>query len=436
MSLFPREFILILGFLWDTLTTWWWLFLPFFLFNKLLSMWKYSRTIIYDDQKMKAKIVDVRVPAEDILRPFRAMEAVFAGVWQIYDPPNAREKWLEGQFTGALSIEIVSDGGEIHFYLRYPRKDSRAVESAIYSQYPNAEMREVEDYVKNFPTNIPNKEWDMYVTDFKLKKPDPYPIRTFKYFEGAGGEGKEEQRVDPMGILLESLSQLRPGEHIWLQIRVEPVLQGDPGVDIVGKAQKTVRKIVGRPEPEKGHSMRQDVTDVSKLVLLGKEKTEEEQRPLFDFPEMRLTPGEREIVEAIEEKASKHLFRCCIRSLYVAKREVYFAPSKALLYNYLTQFGTEHLNAIVLDGKIKTKSKTFLLWFLDKRIAYMRKRRIQRQYKMRVSYYFPRPGATFLLNTEELASLFHFPGKMVAPGAAFERISSKKGEAPPKLPVE
>jgi len=49
---------------------------------------------------------------------------------------------------------------------------------------------------------------------------------------------------------------------------------------------------------------------------------------------------------------------------------------------------------------------------------------------------FPGAGGTFILNTEELASLFHFPGRAVAPVPFVSRIEAKKGEAPPGLPIE
>ncbi len=39
------------------------------------------------------------------------------------------------------------------------------------------------------------------------------------------------------------------------------------------------------------------------------------------------------------------------------------------------------------------------------------------------------------LNIEELATLFHFPSKIVAPTHLVPRVEAKKGEAPSGLPV-
>jgi hypothetical protein len=66
-----------------------------------------------------------------------------------------------------------------------------------------------------------------------------------------------------------------------------------------------------------------------------------------------------------------------------------------------------------------------------------------RKYKSRINPYFPRQKKhnakkrdTFILNTEEVASIFHFPGQRAAPAPFVERIEAKKGQAPPGLPTE
>jgi len=41
-----------------------------------------------------------------------------------------------------------------------------------------------------------------------------------------------------------------------------------------------------------------------------------------------------------------------------------------------------------------------------------------------------------VLNVEELASLFHFPGEAAAPSPGAPRIETKRGEGPMDLPVE
>ncbi len=104
--------------------------------------------------------------------------------------------------------------------------------------------------------------------------------------------------------------------------------------------------------------------------------------------------------------------------------------------SFFNQFTTEHLNGIVVDSDTWTKVHTISTWFLDKRRLYLRKRRHYRLYKWRFGIYWPRSKGTFAMNIEELASVFHFPGKLTAPAAALPRVEAKRGEAPPQLPVE
>ena len=68
----------------------------------------------------------------------------------------------------------------------------------------------------------------------------------------------------------------------------------------------------------------------------------------------------------------------------------------------------------------------------------MRKRAMFRYYTSRDPAFdpLPPPEATFILNVEELASLYHFPSQVAAPPSVIQRVGSKKREAPRDLPRE
>ena len=73
---------------------------------------------------------------------------------------------------------------------------------------------------------------------------------------------------------------------------------------------------------------------------------------------------------------------------------------------------------------------------LRPRRLFLRKRRMFRNYIKRLPPLFPLKGGKFILNTEELATMFHFPGRAVAPAPFVPRVEAKRGEAPPGLPTE
>lgn len=422
-------------FLFEFALAWWWLFLPFFLFKRFKFHWGWWRTDRYLS-KCAWTVLEVRIPQE-INNPFRRMEAVLAGMWQVKIGNNKREKWLEGKTQLGVSLDIVSIEGKTHFFVRSENGDLELVKTSIYSQFPEAEITPVEDYAKQVPSDIPNKEWDLWCSMYKFVKPDAYPIKTYKeFFEEDPTVSEDEPiRVDPLGQLLEGMSKLGPGEQMWIQLAISP-RAAEQIKSFTDKAQEIVNKIVRRPEKAKPATTADDAKTVASVLLTGKAPEKQEQKEELLPPEMRITPGEKEIVTAIEEKIGRTMFECTIRSMYVAKKEAFFGGNKAVPMSYFNQFSTLNLNSIVVDSDSWTKVHTISTWFLDKRRLYLRKRRHYRLYRDRLPYNFPGPGGTMFLNTEEIATLYHFPGKLTAPGALVPRVEAKKGEAPAGLPME
>ena len=135
---------------------------------------------------------------------------------------------------------------------------------------------------------------------------------------------------------------------------------------------------------------------------------------------------------------AKPIFRTNIRFVYFGKRDVWFKGNFRLAFNFFGSYSAKNLNELQPLGL--TFTKIHKSWFLPlnllrERRHYLRCRRMFRLYTIRENPFFPRPGGTFILNTEELASLFHFPSRVTVPGATLPRVEAKKGEAPPGLPT-
>jgi hypothetical protein len=123
----------------------------------------------------------------------------------------------------------------------------------------------------------------------------------------------------------------------------------------------------------------------------------------------------------------------------LGKREVFFKPNLKIPIGFFVQFSTQNLNGLK-PWNITLPGAVYL--FADRRNEF-RKKRLVRLYKERIGDpLWPRSAVVggkqgvFVLNTEELATLFHFPSQVLAPTPAIKRIEAKRGEAPPGLPTE
>lgn len=357
------------------------------------------------------------------------MEQVFAAVYGIYSFGfKVLQKYLEGHLTEDwMSFELVGFAGGVHFYVRTPDSYRNLIESAIYSQYPDAEIHEAADYQELFPRTLPNKVYDIWGTDYHLIRSNSYPIRTYEYFE----EAQEEKRLDPIAAITEAMSKLKNDEAIWIQIFASPT-GADAGDDWKAESEALRDKLVGRKKPTKKGWPSIIFEFFKNLVIapiehpVWMEETKQKEGP---NPLLLMTTGEKNVIEAIENKMSKLGFRTNIRFLYIDKRDSFTRSNIPAVMSTFHQFGDQTLNGFrpnldtitIIRGNIKYFKKT-RLWY--------KKRRLWESYRR---MYWPRK--TSILNTEELATIYHFPS-IVVEAPLLRRLGAKKGEPPAGLPVE
>ncbi|KKS90201.1 MAG: hypothetical protein UV65_C0019G0004 [Parcubacteria group bacterium GW2011_GWF2_43_11] len=395
----------------------------------------------------KSVLLEIKMP-QDVLKPIRAMEQAFNAIWaNTFDPPDWWEKWFEGKQLLSVQLEMASEGGDPHFYIRCHESRRDAIESSIYSQYPDAEISLADDYTKHVPQNIPNKEWDLWGTDYIMNKLDVYPILTYLKFFEESEMAKEEKRIDPMVNLLEGMTKMKPGEYLWVQVAFSPITNSkkpEEGEEFIKRGEKERDKLAKRTEKAKQKSILQEAADELISGTIPGAKEEKEQI----FPaEMRMTPGEKDMVTGVENKVAKRCSRSYIRFIYLAKRDVYFGGAKAIPFGFFNQFSTENLNQLKPWPRTLTKIKKYVTLMkvpipinelLRARRVFRKKRRLFFRYIRRFPPLFPKPSkeGIFLLNTEELATIFHFPGRAVAPSPTVPRVGAKRGGAPADLPLE
>ncbi|MBU1203123.1 hypothetical protein KKH39_03755 [Patescibacteria group bacterium] len=359
----------------------------------------------------------------------KAVEQLFSTVSGAHEPLSKKEMYYLGKFQLAFAFEIVSIDGYVQFLIRTPSHWRDLIESSIYSQYPDAEITEVEDYTKDVPDSFPNDNINIWGTEVILSAKDVYPIRTYTQFEDAvSGEFK-----DPLSSLIETMSKIQIGEQVWLQFIVKPT-----GFDWIKKSLKEAYKIAGKKAPESKGILSRMFGPIFGIFFLStgepmiwpNDNTASSSSKKDDMPSLmlHLTPGEKSGIEAIENKASKTGFECKIRLIYISPPEQY-QPSRvvASVFGSIKQFNTLDLNAFKPDKRTKTKAE----YFFPKRRVNYRRSKIMRAYKARSTVM---GHSSFILNTEELATVWHFPSKFIKV-PLLQRTEAKKSEAPSSLPI-
>lgn len=382
----------------------------------------------------KTILLAIDIPRGNAQTP-KAVENIFSYLAGAHGTQDLYEKWWLGHWQLYFSFEIVSLEGYIQFLIWTPEKYRNLVDAALYSQYPDAEITEVNDYTEGIPAYYPDDQYDIFGGEFILTKPSVYPIKTYKHFEHMMGE-PETQYKDPMAALMDLMSSLKKGEQLWYQILIMPI--SDKWNQ---EGEEEIMKIV---EEKKGGAgflgstvdwLIKILGDLSELVysIWGdiEEKKEEKEA---QFKMMNLKPRQKKQVEEIQEKVGKLGFGVKIRYVYVAKKEVMNKNKVTYgMTGHMKQFNFNDLNSYKPDiGDRGTLTRVKYGIILGNYRLNYRKNRLIAAYKYRSDL---RGRMPHILNTEELASIWHFPVEASVKAPLIQKAPGRKAEPPAGLPV-
>ncbi|MFA7653420.1 MAG: hypothetical protein WCX97_00030 [Candidatus Magasanikbacteria bacterium] len=390
--------------------------------------WRKYRQKKYQNQ-WKWVILAVDVPPL-FVQTHKAVEQIFAHLSGASITPRIGEIYWMGKKQKWFSFEIVSIEGYIQFLIRTEAQHRDLVEAAIYAQYPEAEITEVEDYVKDYPTRFPNDTYDIMGIDFKLADKDAFPIRTYPEFEYT--VSKDVSITDPLGGILENFTRIGAGENLWMQIVIAPTNSKwkKKGIELVKKLIANAYKdekhdpwytaVSGLPQAIGQEALNVWHWDFAAPETVDKKK--DEPGKMIDLP-----PGLKSTVESVEQKISKIGFKTKIRVLYIARKEIY-NPDRCIdgIIGAMSQFSIQSRNGIV-PYKL---TKAFYL-FREMRLGWIKTIFTSGFKKRRTKT----GGPQFILNIEELASVWHFPLPSVK-APLVQKTSVKKAEPPMNLPME
>lgn len=285
-----------------------------------------------------------------------------------------------------ISFEIVAHEGLVHYYAVVPFVLIDVVKQAIAAAYPAARLEEVEE------RNIFSQAGRMSGTiggEFTLKKDFIYPIATY-----------QETKRDAARAMLNAFSAATREDGIALQFLMRPAQESWTKASI-----ERVEKI----KKEKGIKGPLGIQGASGLLeaLWKPPETTDQMRP----EDRQLTSLEQSTIEAIEGKTKHPGYEVLVRVVVSSNTS---ARAQGLLKNVVAAFSL--FDSPSHNGFVFTPTKNVN----DLVTSY-------------IFRFFPQSLSRTVLNTVELATIFHLPDQNSIPTSQVKRQMLKQVDGPTQI---
>lgn len=289
-----------------------------------------------------------------------------------------------------ITLEIIAKKGLISFYVGCPVEYSSNVLKNLNAQYPHAEIMPDKNY-----SIFSENEGKIDIVNLGLAKRHVFPIKTYKSLE-----------EDPLNAISNSLSKLNEGETAAIQLIFRPT-SGYWRMH----SETTIRKI---QEGKYYSNSSSKLINGSQALLDWSAGMTNKVLTNTDKPEevKSMTPVQENQIKMVGDKATKLGFECQLRIIASAKTK---PEANNNIKNICSAF--YQLNSPEGNNFIVARRK-----FIAGAIA---------EYVFRIFG----SGPKMILNTEELASIFHAPNRFTdTPNISW--LMGKKEPPPANLPTE
>jgi len=390
------------------------LWVPLILMRFAIDRFLQSRRAAFiRDQKMV--LLELRLPRDTKKTPL-AMETVLSNLNFSAGETTWYKKYWKGGARPWWSIEIVSLGGQVRFYIWTRASLRRGVESFFYAQYPGMEIIEAEDYSRLIDPSDKDAR-GMFGTEYLLDKPDPYPIRTYVDYGLDKPGTKPEEQIDPLSQLIEFMGSIGPHEQLWFQI-------------IFRRAGK--EKLGGKDWKDEAKELVEELRSKTVQRTTNYDPVTGQSRENIGFPNP--TPGEKSTIEALERNTDKPAFDVGLRCLYMAEHGHFDASNITFLINMLKPFNHNGWNSFKLAEFFSARFNDYPWEDRGGHHKQHEHEKIVEFYRRRSYFHPPYVGPWMVLSSEELATLFHIPSSTVE-APSLPRIQSATSGAPANLPT-
>ncbi len=283
-----------------------------------------------------------------------------------------------------ISFEIVAHEGLVHYYAVVPVSLIDVIQQAVAAAYPSARLEEVSE------RNIFNPAGRMSATiggEFTLKKDFAYPIATY-----------QESKRDAARALLNALSGATREDGVGIQFLIRPAQ--DSWAKVAQSTAEGIRKNKGK---------KSGPTSLMTGVMGALWKPPESQDVKVE--DKQLSSIEQATVEAIDDKTRYPAYETLIRVVASSNTA---ARSQALMNNVVAAFSL--FDSAQFNGFKFAVSKN-----------------IEEFVTAYIFRFFPQEVSQNVLNTIELATIFHLPNQNSIPTSQVKRQSAKQVDGPTQI---
>lgn len=334
----------------------------------------------------------VQNQAKDFKEELSPAEQLFASLHSVFNDSFIKQI-TEDQ--DVLGFEIVSEQNLISFYVTCHKRLIPLVERQIHSFYPNAQVEPVHGH------NIFNiGKGDFSCATIDTSKRFIYPVKSYKYLE-----------ADPLNSITNALSKMGPTSSAAIQVLIKPISERWR----YHPANAAKQVLEGNILYIHSHWWQRAFFGAIQALAsaLSQASVSKKSGPDNDgHKSWRQTPVQEDLMKAFNEKSAKDGFKTQIRIVSVG-------PDK-------------HTADVMRDTICAAFSQySAPAWNSFKIIKEVDKQRVVTDYILRNFANAPE----MILNTEELASIFHLPN-FYTETPNIRWLKSKTLAAPPNLPVE
>ena len=291
-----------------------------------------------------------------------------------------------------LSFEIVAHEGLVQYYVVVPIVLEDVVRQAVAAAYPSARLEEVKE------RNIFSQMGKMSGTiggEFTLKKDFVYPIATY-----------QESKRDASRALLNALSAANRQDGVAIQFLLRPAHENWT------KQSVGVAESITKGDKQGKGGVAGSLKPMGLLEALWKPpETDEESKKAED---KKLTSLEQSAVDAIQEKTRYPGYETLVRVVVSSNTA---ARSQVLLKNVVAAFAL--FDSPSFNGFKFAVSKN-----------------IEQLVTAYIFRFFPQSVKQNVLNSVELATLFHLPSQNTIPTSQVVRQASKQVDGPTEIMEE